>query len=103
VEVVRVGSRDGRVDPRRAVLDLGRREVASVLVEGGGEVHASMLAAGLVDKVRLYVAPALLGGRGAVPVVGGRGAARPSGGVRLARWTARRLGPDLLVEGYPAR
>ena len=103
VEVVRVASRGGRVDLRRVVEDLGRREVASLLVEGGGEVHASFLSAGLVDKVLLYVAPCFVGGRGSVPVVGGRGAVRPSAGIRLERWSTRRLGPDLVIEGYPAR
>jgi len=101
--VVRVGSRAGRVDPRAVVADLGRLEVASVLVEGGGEVHASFLAAGLVDKVALFIAPHLLGGRDAVPVVGGRGAADPAAGFRLRFRGAERVGPDLLWIGTPVR
>jgi diaminohydroxyphosphoribosylaminopyrimidine deaminase/5-amino-6-(5-phosphoribosylamino)uracil reductase len=103
VEVVRVRARDGRVDPRSVLEDLGANEVTSILLEGGGEVNASFLAAGLVDKVLLFVAPTFLGGRDAVPVVGGKGVALPSEAFRLAHWEAHRLGPDLLIEGYPSR
>ena len=101
VEVVRVRAAARRVSPGRVFEDLGRRDVMCVLVEGGGEVHASLLSAGLVDKVVLFIAPLLLGGRAAVPVVGGTGPARPGGAIRLARWSARRLGDGLVLEGYP--
>jgi len=46
----------------RALFDL---EARAVLVEGGGEVHAAFLDAGLVDRVALFVAPMLVGGRAA--------------------------------------
>jgi diaminohydroxyphosphoribosylaminopyrimidine deaminase/5-amino-6-(5-phosphoribosylamino)uracil reductase len=101
--VVRVDARAGRVDARAVVADLGHLEVASLLVEGGGEVHASFLAAGLVDKVALFIAPRLLGGRDAVPVVGGPGATDPAAGFHLRFRSAERIGPDLLWIGTPVR
>jgi diaminohydroxyphosphoribosylaminopyrimidine deaminase/5-amino-6-(5-phosphoribosylamino)uracil reductase len=101
VEIRRVRSRRDRVDLRAVLPDLGRREVASLLVEGGGEVHGSFLEAGLADKLLLFVAPTLLGGRGAVPVVGGAGVRQPASAPRLARMAVERLGPDLLISGYP--
>jgi diaminohydroxyphosphoribosylaminopyrimidine deaminase/5-amino-6-(5-phosphoribosylamino)uracil reductase len=100
-EIRRVGSRRGRVDLGAVLRDLGRREITSLLVEGGGEVHGSFLDAGLADKLLLFVAPSLLGGRNAVPVVGGAGAQRPSSARRLRRLEVERVGPDLLISGYP--
>lgn len=38
------------------------RGIQSVLVEGGGQVHRSMLAAGVVDRIELFMAPKVLCG-----------------------------------------
>jgi diaminohydroxyphosphoribosylaminopyrimidine deaminase/5-amino-6-(5-phosphoribosylamino)uracil reductase len=72
VQVVSVASRGGRLDPRAALAALGRRGIASVVVEGGSEVLGSFLAARLVDEVALFRAPLLLGGRGSKGAFGGR-------------------------------
>lgn len=56
----------------RAVLhELGRREVTSVLIEGGGRVLGDAFDRRLVDRVHFYLAPLLCGGP--VPAIGGRG------------------------------
>jgi diaminohydroxyphosphoribosylaminopyrimidine deaminase/5-amino-6-(5-phosphoribosylamino)uracil reductase len=52
----------GRVDVRAAAEALGERELTRVLIEGGGEVAAAFLGAGLVDRVTSYQAGLLLGG-----------------------------------------
>jgi diaminohydroxyphosphoribosylaminopyrimidine deaminase/5-amino-6-(5-phosphoribosylamino)uracil reductase len=85
------------VDVRRLLDDLFGREVRGVLVEGGGEVHASFLNAGLVDRVAIFIAPRLLGGRAAPGTVGGPGLALADA-VRLERLAVRPVGDDLLVE-----
>jgi diaminohydroxyphosphoribosylaminopyrimidine deaminase/5-amino-6-(5-phosphoribosylamino)uracil reductase len=95
--LVPVGSRDGRVDPRAALAALAEREVRAVLVEGGGEVHGAFVDAGLVDRVAVFVAPRLMGGRAATPSIGGSGL--PLGGaLRLSALEVSRLGDDLLIE-----
>ncbi len=53
---------------------LAAEGMTSVLVEGGGQVHASFLAAGLADQVVLYIAPKVVGGA-APSWVGGAGVA----------------------------
>jgi diaminohydroxyphosphoribosylaminopyrimidine deaminase/5-amino-6-(5-phosphoribosylamino)uracil reductase len=95
--VLRLSVRDDRLDPSALLDQLFAREVRGVLVEGGSEVHAGFLEGGLVDRVALFVAPMLLGGRDATPVVGGRGLALKEA-VRLGDLDVRRLGPDLLIE-----
>lgn len=66
----------GRVDLPALLSELGRRGMNEVLVEGGGELLAGLLEAGLVDEVEACVAPVLIGGAGAPTPIGGRGAGR---------------------------
>jgi diaminohydroxyphosphoribosylaminopyrimidine deaminase/5-amino-6-(5-phosphoribosylamino)uracil reductase len=73
--------------------------VTSLLVEGGGEINAAMLKAKLVRHVRLYMAPALLGGVDAKGLIGGKSPARLTSALRLRNVTTRFVGSDLLVEG----
>jgi len=103
--VLDVPGRAGRVDLRRALRTLARRGVTSVLVEGGSEVLGSALDTGVGDRLVLYVAGRIVGGRAALPVFGGRGAARLGGAARLEEMTVRPIGPDFVVEGrlrFPA-
>jgi len=71
VEVVDVAGETGRVSLPAALEALGARGVTSVMVEGGGEVLGSFLAARLADQVALFRAPLLLGGRGSRSAFGG--------------------------------
>ncbi|MDQ6640396.1 MAG: bifunctional diaminohydroxyphosphoribosylaminopyrimidine deaminase/5-amino-6-(5-phosphoribosylamino)uracil reductase RibD, partial [Pseudomonadota bacterium] len=64
-EVVLLPSATGKVDLAAMLGDLGRRAVNELHVEAGEKLNASLLAAGLVDELLVYVAPRLLGpGRG---------------------------------------
>jgi diaminohydroxyphosphoribosylaminopyrimidine deaminase / 5-amino-6-(5-phosphoribosylamino)uracil reductase len=95
--VVRCRTRDGRLDLGAVLDDLFAREVRGVLVEGGGEIHAAFLDTNLVDRVAIYVAPLLVGGRGATPAVGGMGRELKNA-VRLGPLSVTALGDDLLIE-----
>ncbi|MFN3680864.1 MAG: bifunctional diaminohydroxyphosphoribosylaminopyrimidine deaminase/5-amino-6-(5-phosphoribosylamino)uracil reductase RibD, partial [Nitrospira sp.] len=99
VEVLTLPIAGGRVSLRSLMRKLGQRGTTSVLLEGGGELNAAMLKAGLVQRVRLYVAPLLLGGAEAKGVVGGQGAARLASAYRLRHLITRRVGKDLVIEG----
>jgi diaminohydroxyphosphoribosylaminopyrimidine deaminase/5-amino-6-(5-phosphoribosylamino)uracil reductase len=69
VEIIEVGAGpDGRVDVAAAALELGRRGLTRVLVEGGGGVAAAFLRVNLVDRLNLYRGGLVLGddGRSAV-------------------------------------
>ena len=71
VAVVEVAEEQGRVSLASALDALAARGVGSLMVEGGGEVLGSFLAARLADQVALVRAPLLLGGRGSRPAFGG--------------------------------
>jgi len=60
-EVVQLADADGKVDLRAMMLELGRREINELHVEAGFKLNGSLLRAGVVDELLLYVAPCLLG------------------------------------------
>jgi diaminohydroxyphosphoribosylaminopyrimidine deaminase / 5-amino-6-(5-phosphoribosylamino)uracil reductase len=83
----------------RSALDrLGARGVGSLLLEGGAALHAGAWDEGLVDFVRLYVTPHVLGSTG-VPLLLDRGFRSAELGDRRVE----QLGPDVLIEGYVHR
>jgi diaminohydroxyphosphoribosylaminopyrimidine deaminase/5-amino-6-(5-phosphoribosylamino)uracil reductase len=84
----------GRPPIRRVLATLAARNVQSVLVEGGAAIHAAFIAAGLVDRVAMFVAPRLLGG--GVPIASGRGLSIARA-LALGPLTARAVGDDLLI------
>ncbi|MCL6640108.1 MAG: bifunctional diaminohydroxyphosphoribosylaminopyrimidine deaminase/5-amino-6-(5-phosphoribosylamino)uracil reductase RibD, partial [Candidatus Rokubacteria bacterium] len=100
--VLHLPARGDRVDVAALLAALHAREVRAVLVEGGAEVHASFLDLDLVDRVAIFLAPRLLGGRSAPGVVGGRGR-RLDEAVRLAALSVRPVGDDLLIEADVVR
>ena len=97
--VLEVSGRDGRVGVGAALRELGRRGITSVLIEGGSEVLGSALDERLGDRLVVFIAGRLIGGRRALPVFGGRGAARLRRAPRLKEITIRTIGPDLRIEG----
>jgi diaminohydroxyphosphoribosylaminopyrimidine deaminase / 5-amino-6-(5-phosphoribosylamino)uracil reductase len=88
----------GRVDLARLLRELGRREVTSLIVEGGSETLGSFFSAGLVDRVAVFLAPRILGGVGAPAAIGGAGFALART-PRLDRVRIQIVGDDLLVTG----
>jgi diaminohydroxyphosphoribosylaminopyrimidine deaminase / 5-amino-6-(5-phosphoribosylamino)uracil reductase len=89
------GSPSERV--RAALAELGRRDVTSVLLEGGARLAGAFLDAGEVDALRLFVAPVLLGGADARPLAAGDGAASLEAAERPLAMDWERSGDDLLI------
>jgi diaminohydroxyphosphoribosylaminopyrimidine deaminase/5-amino-6-(5-phosphoribosylamino)uracil reductase len=87
----------GRINLRWLVAKLGAENVTRLLVEGGGEVNAAFLSAGLAHRVAFFYAPKILGGRAARPAVAGDGAKRLADLVPLHDVQWRRVGEDLLL------
>ena len=89
-----------RDEPLAAVLaDLGKKNVVSLLIEGGGEVLGHALDQRLIDKVQVYIAPIFTGG--GIPAFGATGTGATSESARLDRIRFDKIGPDLCVSGYP--
>lgn len=99
-EVIKIRRTKRGLDMIELMHELARREVMTVLIEGGGTTHATAFNAGVVDKVMFFVAPKIVGGREAVTAVEGEGVERMSDAILLERMTARPVGEDLLIEAY---
>jgi diaminohydroxyphosphoribosylaminopyrimidine deaminase/5-amino-6-(5-phosphoribosylamino)uracil reductase len=100
VRVVRLprGRRGGGVDLAAALARLGEEGVTGLVVEGGTGTLTAFHTAGLIDRWAFILAPKLLGGVGASPILGGEGA--PLSRARsLSAVTVSTLGADLLVTG----
>lgn len=94
---------NGNISIYEMARDLGLQKILSVLVEGGGQVHASFLEAGIYDDVYLYIAPKIIGGP-APSWVGGKGWTTMAAAKKLVPlgnpW---RMGDDLRLRFVPFR
>jgi diaminohydroxyphosphoribosylaminopyrimidine deaminase/5-amino-6-(5-phosphoribosylamino)uracil reductase len=100
-EILSLPDRDGRVSIQDLLIHLGRRGITSLLVEGGAEVYSSFLNEHQVDKLILFIAPCLIGGRKAVGMIGGTGIAYMNEAIRFKEMNVKLWSGDILVEAYP--
>ncbi|MCA1027986.1 bifunctional diaminohydroxyphosphoribosylaminopyrimidine deaminase/5-amino-6-(5-phosphoribosylamino)uracil reductase RibD [Cytobacillus kochii] len=80
---------------------LKEEQISSVLIEGGGNVSASFLEDGYIDKVVIYLGPKLVGGKEAPTFLEGTGVALMSEAVELEHVTVTPIGKDFKFVGYP--
>ncbi|HSK70898.1 MAG TPA: bifunctional diaminohydroxyphosphoribosylaminopyrimidine deaminase/5-amino-6-(5-phosphoribosylamino)uracil reductase RibD [Pyrinomonadaceae bacterium] len=98
VEIIRRNARD-----LKGVLEeLKRRELQSVLVEGGTEIAGAFIDAKLIDKVSFFVAPIIIGGNDAPKAIGGKGAADLKEALRLKNAEIKKHDEDFEITGYPS-
>lgn len=99
-QILRVDSREGRVNLKSCLSSLGEKGITSLLVEGGSQVYGAFLDEGLVDKFLLFLAPRLMGDEEALSIFGGRGVATLQEATPLREVKVKRVGGDILIEGY---
>jgi 2,5-diamino-6-(ribosylamino)-4(3H)-pyrimidinone 5'-phosphate reductase len=92
-----------RVDLGRLFAILHDLSIRKLMVEGGAEILASVLRAGLFDHFSIYYAPTVIGGVTAPPVVSGPDAAGPDGAVSLELVELERIGAGYLATYTPSR
>ena len=98
--IVSRSRRGGLVDVKSALCDLGRRGIASILLEGGGKMFASFMEAKLIDRLVVCIAPKLVGGEGFDFLPGMRiGAMDDAVGLRDTRVMS--FDDNVVIEGYP--
>ena len=104
VEVIRVPKDEGgRVSPKHVCEELFRRAIMHVLVEGGGEINSGLLKEGLIDKIMLFFAPILIGGKGAYNLIGGKGVDFLKDAYKVDIAAVKRFKEDIYLEGYVHR
>jgi diaminohydroxyphosphoribosylaminopyrimidine deaminase/5-amino-6-(5-phosphoribosylamino)uracil reductase len=97
-QVLTVPQKEGRVDLKELMTQLGKKDVDSILLEGGSTLNWSALNSGIVNKVQVYLAPKLFGGIDAKSPVGGLGIESPDNAFLLSPPRITVLGDDILLE-----
>ncbi|MGH9948895.1 MAG: bifunctional diaminohydroxyphosphoribosylaminopyrimidine deaminase/5-amino-6-(5-phosphoribosylamino)uracil reductase RibD, partial [Pyrinomonadaceae bacterium] len=82
--------------------ELYRRDIQSVMVEGGSEVAGAFIDARLVDKVTLIYSPMIIGGKDAPVAIAGIGANSVAEALDISSFSVTKLGPDIEITGYPS-
>jgi len=94
-----VKPRSQQPDLNQVLAELARRDILSVLLEAGATLNDAALAAGVVDKLRLFYAPVYAGKASATePSVPIPAAVNTVSGIRIERF-----GPDFAIEAYLQR
>jgi diaminohydroxyphosphoribosylaminopyrimidine deaminase/5-amino-6-(5-phosphoribosylamino)uracil reductase len=99
-ELLEIEPKDGKVDLEKLAIELGKRGIASVLIEGGGGLLAAAFDARIIDKTLFFVAPKIIGGEKAPTPVEGVGVETLDQAIGLENLSASEFGNDLLIEGY---
>ncbi len=89
--------RNGRVSLRDLLRKLGKREIMSVLVEGGSEIITSLLKADLVDKMIIPIAPKIVG-KG-LEAIGDLNISKISNSIKFSSFKIMKKGDDIIFEG----
>ena len=97
-EVVCLPGDDGRVDLTALLRLLEQKQLAGVLIEGGGTLNEAFLRTGQVNHLYAYIAPKLMGGKDAKTPVEGCGAPSPDGCAMLENLRLTDFGGDILLE-----
>lgn len=86
------------IDLNALMVKLGKKNIDSILLEGGSTLNFSALKSGIVNRVQAYIAPKMFGGSGAKTPVGGMGFAEVSDGIMLEGMQVRMIDGDILIE-----
>ena len=98
VHVLVIDTLKGKIDLEKLMKDLGKREICSIMIEGGAELNAEALQSGIVDKVLFFISPKMIGkGLGAV---GDLGINKVDKSITLKGIDYKKIGKDILIEGY---
>ena len=93
----------GRIDLNNLLVELGARNITSVLVEGGSAIHGAFLDANLGNRVYAFIAPKLIGGDKALSPIGGNGISLMEDCIDVDDFEIEPLGKDILLTGVLER
>ena len=98
ITVIQVGLIDGVLNLKELMIELGKRKIDSILLEGGGTLNYSALMQDIVSEVHMYVAPKILGGKDALTPVEGEGVDTPNLAKLFDLKSVEKIFDDILVK-----
>ena len=99
VELLRLPLYEGKIPLPLLIEELAKRNITSLLVEGGSEVLGSFKDMELADRVYAFIAPKIVGGSGAITPIGGEGSDLISEGWQLEQVEYKLYGQDIMITG----
>ncbi|MCD8181170.1 MAG: bifunctional diaminohydroxyphosphoribosylaminopyrimidine deaminase/5-amino-6-(5-phosphoribosylamino)uracil reductase RibD [Firmicutes bacterium] len=97
-EILLVPKSESGIDLNALVSLLGEMGIDSILLEGGGTLNEAALKSGIVNEIKVFTAPKIIGGKDAPSPVGGAGAEKMSGAARLKLRNVQMIDDDILAE-----
>lgn len=98
-EIIQTENNNGRVHLKELLQRLGFMQLTNLLVEGGSSLVTSFIDERLADKVMVFIAPVIIGGRGAKSPVLGNGIDKIDDARRLYDVTIQTISSDVLIAG----
>ena len=97
-EIIVVPEKEGHVDVKAFLKELGKRKIDSILLEGGGTLNWTFVREGLINRIVTYISPKILGGADAKSPVEGLGFQNPQKSLKLEIVNISHMGDDILIE-----
>lgn len=98
VEIITFSSE--KVELQWLMKELGKREVTSLMIEGGSSLNSYALWSGIVDKLMIFIAPKIIGGARSYPSVGGELYKNLNEAFEIKDLRVKKLSDDIFIEGY---
>lgn len=102
-KLLEIAESAGRVDLHDLLVQLGRRGIQSILLEGGAQLNAAFLKADLIDRMMVFIAPKVIGGQGGYAIFAGEGVSRLVDAKQLQDVRFRQFSDNILIEGEVKR
>ncbi|MDY0362769.1 MAG: bifunctional diaminohydroxyphosphoribosylaminopyrimidine deaminase/5-amino-6-(5-phosphoribosylamino)uracil reductase RibD [Desulforegulaceae bacterium] len=100
IEIIQVEKdKNSRVDLSSLLIELGKRNISSLMIEGGSLVAGSFLNAGLVDQIAFFYGSKIIGCSNAFEGISGNGPEKMSDALKIISTKVSAFEDDILIEG----
>ncbi|MCU7496022.1 MAG: bifunctional diaminohydroxyphosphoribosylaminopyrimidine deaminase/5-amino-6-(5-phosphoribosylamino)uracil reductase RibD [Ignavibacteria bacterium] len=89
-------NKDGTLNLKNALEELGKNRISSVMVEGGRKIYTSFIKEGLFDDMMVFISPKIMGE--GLPAVDKLGIHSIRKSLKLKVRAVEKLGDDVLIE-----
>ncbi|WP_342268903.1 bifunctional diaminohydroxyphosphoribosylaminopyrimidine deaminase/5-amino-6-(5-phosphoribosylamino)uracil reductase RibD [Spiroplasma endosymbiont of Aspidapion aeneum] len=98
-QIIFVNENNNKLNIEEALVKLKKIGIVSIYVEGGAELHWSLLEKNLCNRIQFIIAPLIIGGKQAKCTVGGKGVDSLLDSFQLSNIKIRRLNNEIIYEG----
>lgn len=97
VKLIYVSGDENGLKLKELMTELGKMNIDSILLEGGGNLNYSALKAGIINEAWVFIAPKIFGGSSALSPIEGLGVDNPASAYRFEQNSMEKIGQDILL------